>query len=107
MAFFREHLISYSWSATFCHHTLSPDSSILLIESSSTDNPEDSIRFSLSGPLQTDRNSLMFTGPGLQVLNITPSICWRDKTAGHKQSERFLKCIDDNVLLPVIQESMR
>jgi len=26
-------------------------------------------------------------------------ICWRDKTAGHKQSRRFLDCVDDNFLL--------
>ena len=28
-----------------------------------------------------------------------PDICWRDNTAGHKQSRRFLECIDDNFLL--------
>jgi len=28
-----------------------------------------------------------------------PNICWRDNTASHKQSRRFLECIDDNYLL--------
>ncbi|GAB0203506.1 interleukin-6 receptor subunit beta [Grus japonensis] len=28
-----------------------------------------------------------------------PDICWRDNTAGHKQSRRFLECVDDNFLL--------
>ncbi|GAB0175990.1 hypothetical protein GRJ2_000064200 [Grus japonensis] len=36
-----------------------------------------------------------------------PNICWRDNTAGHKQSRRFLECIDDNFLLQVIEESTR
>ncbi|GAB0187084.1 alpha-actinin-2 [Grus japonensis] len=36
-----------------------------------------------------------------------PNICWRDNTAGHKQSRRFLECIDDNFLLQVIQEPTR
>ncbi|GAB0186650.1 hypothetical protein GRJ2_001130300 [Grus japonensis] len=34
-------------------------------------------------------------------------ICWRDNTAGHKQSQRFLKCVDDDFLLQVIEELMR
>ena len=25
-----------------------------------------------------------------------PDLCWGDNTAGHKQSRRFLECIDDN-----------
>ncbi|GAB0209472.1 hypothetical protein GRJ2_003414300 [Grus japonensis] len=36
-----------------------------------------------------------------------PDICWRDNTAGHKQSRRFLECIDDNFLLQVIEEPTR
>ncbi|GAB0184386.1 hypothetical protein GRJ2_000903900 [Grus japonensis] len=32
-----------------------------------------------------------------------PDICWKDNTAGHKQSRRFLECIDDNFLLQVIE----
>ena len=36
-----------------------------------------------------------------------PDICWRDNTAGHKQSRRFLECIDDNFLLQVMEEPMR
>ncbi|GAB0176134.1 hypothetical protein GRJ2_000078600 [Grus japonensis] len=36
-----------------------------------------------------------------------PGICWRGNTAGHKQSRRFLECIDDNFLLQVIEELMR
>jgi len=35
-----------------------------------------------------------------------PDICWRDNTAGHKQSRRFLERIDDNFLLQVIEEPM-
>ncbi|KAK4832987.1 hypothetical protein QYF61_027011 [Mycteria americana] len=35
-----------------------------------------------------------------------PDICWRDNTAGHKQSRRFLECIDDSFLLQVIEEPM-
>ncbi|GAB0193896.1 hypothetical protein GRJ2_001854900 [Grus japonensis] len=35
-----------------------------------------------------------------------PSICWRDNTAGHKQSRKFLEYIDDN-LLQVIEEPKR
>jgi len=35
-----------------------------------------------------------------------PNICWRDNTAGQKQSRRFLDCID-NFLLQVIKESTR
>ena len=34
-----------------------------------------------------------------------PDACWRDNTAGHKQSRRFLGCIDDN--FQVTEESMR
>lgn len=34
-------------------------------------------------------------------------ICWRDDTAGHKHSRRFLKCVDINFLLQVIEEPMR
>ncbi|GAB0182893.1 hypothetical protein GRJ2_000754600 [Grus japonensis] len=36
-----------------------------------------------------------------------PDTCWRDNTAGHKQSRRFLECIDDNFLLQVIEEPTR
>ncbi|GAB0207806.1 hypothetical protein GRJ2_003246300 [Grus japonensis] len=36
-----------------------------------------------------------------------PNICWRDNTAGHKQSRRFLECVDDIFLLQVIEEPMR
>lgn len=35
------------------------------------------------------------------------NICWRNSTAGHRQSMRFLERIDDNFLLQVIEESMR
>ncbi|PKU43024.1 rna-directed dna polymerase from mobile element jockey-like [Limosa lapponica baueri] len=35
------------------------------------------------------------------------NIYWRDNTAGHKQSRKFLKCIDDNFLLQVVEDSMR
>ncbi|GAB0205489.1 hypothetical protein GRJ2_003014500 [Grus japonensis] len=36
-----------------------------------------------------------------------PDICWRGNTAGHKQSRRFLECIDDKFVLEVIEESTR
>ena len=36
-----------------------------------------------------------------------PNICWRDNTAGHKQSRRFLECIDDNFLSQALDEPMR
>ncbi|GAB0205478.1 mitochondrial enolase superfamily member 1 [Grus japonensis] len=36
-----------------------------------------------------------------------PDICWRDNTAEHKQSRKFLECVDDNFLLQVIEEPMR
>ncbi|GAB0204924.1 hypothetical protein GRJ2_002958000 [Grus japonensis] len=36
-----------------------------------------------------------------------PNICWRDNTAGHKQSRKFLECVDDNFLLQVIEEPTR
>ncbi|GAB0205350.1 hypothetical protein GRJ2_003000600 [Grus japonensis] len=36
-----------------------------------------------------------------------PNICWKDNTAGHKQSRKFLVCVDDNFLLQVIEEPMR
>ncbi|GAB0205938.1 hypothetical protein GRJ2_003059400 [Grus japonensis] len=31
-----------------------------------------------------------------------PKICWRDNTAGHKQSRKILECVDDNFLFQVI-----
>lgn len=34
-------------------------------------------------------------------------ICRMDKTAKHKQSMRFLECVDDNVLLKAMEETMR
>ncbi|GAB0180505.1 hypothetical protein GRJ2_000515800 [Grus japonensis] len=33
-----------------------------------------------------------------------PDICWRDNAAMHKQSRKFLECVDDNFLLQVIEE---
>ncbi|GAB0183292.1 hypothetical protein GRJ2_000794500 [Grus japonensis] len=36
-----------------------------------------------------------------------PNICWRDNTARHKQSRRFLTHIDDNFLLQVTEEPTR
>jgi len=36
-----------------------------------------------------------------------PDTCWEGNTAGHKQSERFLECIDSNFLTQVIKELMR
>ncbi|GAB0177254.1 hypothetical protein GRJ2_000190600 [Grus japonensis] len=36
-----------------------------------------------------------------------PGICWRDNAAEHKQSRKFLECVDDNFLLQVTEEPMR
>ncbi|GAB0181076.1 hypothetical protein GRJ2_000572900 [Grus japonensis] len=36
-----------------------------------------------------------------------PDICWRGNTVGHKQSRKFLECIDDNFRLQVTEEAMR
>ncbi|GAB0178660.1 hypothetical protein GRJ2_000331300 [Grus japonensis] len=33
-----------------------------------------------------------------------PDICWRDNAAEHKQSRKFLECVDGNFLLQVIEE---
>ncbi|GAB0203910.1 high affinity cAMP-specific and IBMX-insensitive 3',5'-cyclic phosphodiesterase 8B [Grus japonensis] len=35
------------------------------------------------------------------------AICWKDNTAGHKQSRKFLECVDDNFLLQVTEEPTR
>jgi len=39
--------------------------------------------------------------------SIHPDICWRDNTAGHRQSRRFLECIEDNFLLQVTEKPTR
>ncbi|GAB0207020.1 hypothetical protein GRJ2_003167600 [Grus japonensis] len=36
-----------------------------------------------------------------------PDICWRDNTAEHKQSRKFLECVNDNFLLQVIEDPTR
>ncbi|GAB0193305.1 hypothetical protein GRJ2_001795800 [Grus japonensis] len=36
-----------------------------------------------------------------------PDTCWRDNTAGHEKSRRFLECVDDNFLLQVTEEPRR
>jgi len=36
-----------------------------------------------------------------------PAICWKDHTARHTQSSRFLQSIDDNFLTQVVEEPMR
>jgi len=36
-----------------------------------------------------------------------PDICWRNHTVGHKQSWRFLECVDDKFLLQGIEEPKR
>ncbi|GAB0189120.1 hypothetical protein GRJ2_001377300 [Grus japonensis] len=36
-----------------------------------------------------------------------PDIYCRDNTAEHKQSRKFLECVDDNFLMQVIEEPMR
>ena len=32
-----------------------------------------------------------------------PDICWRNGTAQHKESRRFLNCVEDNFLLQVVE----
>lgn len=44
--------------------------------------------------------------PSLEVFSCS-DICWRDSTAGHKQSRRVLENIDDNFLIQVIEGSTR
>lgn len=36
-----------------------------------------------------------------------PCMCWKGNTAGHKESRKFLECIDNNFLTQVIEELMR
>ncbi|GAB0199286.1 hypothetical protein GRJ2_002394000 [Grus japonensis] len=36
-----------------------------------------------------------------------PDICWRDNTAGHKQSRKFLERVNDKFLLQVTEEPVR
>ncbi|GAB0188654.1 mitochondrial enolase superfamily member 1 [Grus japonensis] len=36
-----------------------------------------------------------------------PDICWRDNAAERKQSRKFLECVDDHLLLQVIEEPTR
>ncbi|KAF4799511.1 hypothetical protein TURU_054333 [Turdus rufiventris] len=36
-----------------------------------------------------------------------PNICWKDDSAGHKHTRRFLECVDDSFLLQVMEEPMR
>ncbi|XP_062497870.1 uncharacterized protein LOC134175668 [Pezoporus occidentalis] len=36
-----------------------------------------------------------------------PDIYWRDSMAWHKQSRRFLDCVEDNFLMPVIEKPRR
>ncbi|PKU49356.1 dtw domain-containing protein 2 [Limosa lapponica baueri] len=36
-----------------------------------------------------------------------PNIYWKDNTAEHKKSRKFLECVDDNFLLQRIEEPMR
>ena len=38
---------------------------------------------------------------------IHSSVCWRDNTAGHRKSRRFLERIDDNFLTQGIEKPMR
>ncbi|PKU29906.1 rna-directed dna polymerase from mobile element jockey- hypothetical protein [Limosa lapponica baueri] len=47
-----------------------------------------------------------------QALGLTgefdyPDICWKDNTARHAQSRRFLQSIDDNFLTQMVEEPMR
>lgn len=34
-------------------------------------------------------------------------VCWKDHTAGHQQSKRFLECLGDNFLLQVVKQPTR
>ncbi len=47
----------------------------------------------------------MVTSPGPPFSDL--DICWRDNTAGHKQSKRFLECVDNHFLTHVTEEPTR
>jgi len=49
----------------------------------------------------------MFTTLVLMGDNNEVNVCWRDNTAEHKQSRRFLECIDENFLLQVTEQPTR
>ena len=49
----------------------------------------------------------MFTTLVLMADFNHPKTCWWDTTAGHKQSMRFLDCVDENFLFQVIEEPTR
>ena len=36
-----------------------------------------------------------------------PGVSWKNGTAGHQKSRRFLECIDDKFLLQVVEEPTR
>lgn len=57
-------------------------------------------------PFQTDRGSLTFTSLVLTGNFHYPSICWMDRTVGHRQTRNFLECID-NFILQVIEVPRR
>jgi len=38
---------------------------------------------------------------------IHSSVCWRDNTAGHKQSRRFLESIDNSLFLQMTEDTVR
>lgn len=52
-------------------------------------------------------SSLMFAGPDFIWSLKQPNISWRENTAGHGQSRRFLECISDNFLMQMTKEPMR
>ncbi|GAB0188273.1 hypothetical protein GRJ2_001292600 [Grus japonensis] len=41
------------------------------------------------------------------MVDLNPNTCSRDNTSGHKETRRFLECVDDSFLLQVIEEPMR
>lgn len=46
--------------------------------------------------------ALVFTGDFTYL-----DVWWKDSTAGHKQSWKFLKCVDDNSLTQATEDIMR
>lgn len=56
------------------------------------------------GLLQATETTLMFSGFSLHGNFNQPDICWKFNTEGHKQSRRFLECIDDNFLIKLVKD---
>lgn len=54
-----------------------------------------------------DRSRFTFTSPGPHEGLQPPNTCYRENTAEHKESKRFLECTDGNFFLQVKEEPRR